>query len=97
MAVNYSSPKDILRRELVGLEVVRVKGPCGERGSVAGSVIDETRNMIVVLQGKRRKRIPKAESTFRFRLLGGAVVEVEGRKIVGRPEDRVKRRIMRGW
>jgi ribonuclease P protein subunit POP4 len=53
--------------------------------------------MIVVLQGKLRKSIPKAESTFRFRLLGGAVVEVEGRKIVGRPEDRVKRRIMRGW
>ncbi len=95
--VNYSSLKDILRRELIGLEVVMVSGPCRDRRSTSGKVIDETRNMIVVLQGERHKKIPKAESTFRFRLAGGTVVEVEGKRIVGRPEDRVKRRIMREW
>jgi len=38
------------------------------------------------------KIIPKNVATFRFTLPSSAVVEVEGRIIVARPEDRIKKK-----
>ncbi|MEM3736778.1 MAG: ribonuclease P protein subunit [Candidatus Bathyarchaeia archaeon] len=91
------SPKDILRRELIGLDTVVVKDTCKDRESLAGKVVDETRNMITILQEGRFKKIPKAGSIFRFKLPSGDLVDVDGNKIIGRLEDRVKRRTGRRW
>ena len=38
------------------------------------------------------KIIPKNVATFRFTLPSNAVVEVDGRIIVARPEDRIKKK-----
>ncbi|MCD6263998.1 ribonuclease P protein subunit [Candidatus Bathyarchaeota archaeon] len=47
--------------------------------------------------GGRDKVVVKETSTFRFTLPSGVVVEVEGKYLVGRPEDRVKRRVRKLW
>ncbi len=56
-----------------------------------GTVVDETRNIIVLDDGKKERKIPKSEVKFLFRL-PTALVEVQGKLLVGRPEDRVKKR-----
>lgn len=94
---------NLVMHELIGL-VVRVSKSSdpGKKG-ISGTVIDETRNTLVVEtrnnKGERRV-LPKAECAFRFTLPGGeGVVEVEGRAIIARPEDRTKKmqRLMERW
>ncbi|RLI24111.1 MAG: ribonuclease P protein subunit [Candidatus Hecatellales archaeon] len=91
------TPRNIVRHELIGLEA-RVAGS-SHKGyvGISGRVVDETRNMLVILSQNGFKKIPKKTSTFHFKLPDGSLVEVEGWKIVGRPEDRVKKAPTRRW
>jgi ribonuclease P protein subunit POP4 len=88
----------ILRHEFIGLEAKVVKSSHSGYVGLVGKIIDETRNTLVLL-GKDRKRriIPKEVAVFHFKLRDGTIVEVDGKVIVGRPEDRLKRRIRRLW
>lgn len=88
---------DIIRYEFIGseLKVVKSTSPCYV--GVKGKVIDETRNTLTVLQGNKRKIIVKELSTFHFKFSDGTVVEIDGKLIVGRPEDRLKKGIRRLW
>jgi len=91
------TPKNILRHELIGLDakVVKDGNPCNV--SIHGRVIDESRNTLLLQQKKETKRIAKETATFRFKLPNGTSVDVNGSALVGRPEDRVKRKSKRGW
>jgi ribonuclease P protein subunit POP4 len=87
---------NILRHELIGLDV-RVVGdsnPCNI--SISGRVIDESRNTLVIREDGAVKRIAKQDALFLFKLPRGEV-EVKGSALVGRPEDRVKRKLRRRW
>lgn len=88
---------EILQDELIGLhaKVVRSRNPSC-RG-ISGRVIDETRNTLVIIQDNEDKIMVKEESTFHFKFPDGTVVEIDGKAIVGRPEDRAKRKIRRRW
>lgn len=88
---------NIIRHEFIGseLKVVKSTSPCYV--GIKGKVIDETRNTFTVLQGNNRKRVVKEVSTFHFKFSDGTVVEVDGKLIVGRPEDRLKKCIRRLW
>jgi ribonuclease P protein subunit POP4 len=88
--------RNILRHELIGLnvKVVRDHNPCNV--SLSGKVIDESRNTLVIRQGEQEKRIAKQNASFLFSLSEGDV-KVDGSALVGRPEDRVKRKMKRRW
>ena len=58
---------------------------------IEGRVIDETRNMLVIRTRRGDVELPKEKRLFLFRLPGGRRVIVLGDRIVGRPEERVKR------
>ena len=88
---------DIIREELIGLEAEVVASRHPGYVGIRGRVIDETRNMFIIEHGGRRKMVPKAVCTFHFTFPDGTVVEVEGRLLVGRPEDRLKKRLKRLW
>ncbi len=90
------TPK-ILQDEFIGLKakVVKSKNPCYV--GISGRVIDETRNTIKLLHKGEEKVIVKDVSVFNFTLPDGTVVEIDGKIIVGRPEDRVKKRVRRLW
>jgi ribonuclease P protein subunit POP4 len=60
-----------------------------------GKVVDETMKTLVI-QSAGLKRIAKKDAVFKFSL-GGAAVKVEGRSLIGRPEDRVKKQNKRKW
>lgn len=89
--------KNILRHELIGLDidVVRARNPC--EVSIRGRVVDESRNTLLIQHGDKQKRVAKRIAVFRFKLPDSTVVEVDGSTLVGRPEDRVKRKMKRGW
>jgi ribonuclease P protein subunit POP4 len=82
---------NILIHEFIGLEVEVAKSTCRNLIGKRGKVIDETKNTIEIESNDVTKTIPKRASTFRFHLPSGGSVEVEGRLIEYRPEDRPKR------
>ena len=82
--------ENIARHELIGLSV-----RASSAGRVIeGKVIDESRNMLVLESGGAGKSVPKEGSVFSFLLPEtGEWVRVEGRILVARPEDRIKKKL----
>jgi ribonuclease P protein subunit POP4 len=85
------TPYNILRHEFIGLKV-RVVGATHDGYMVEGVVSGETRNTITLKKDGGEVKLPKKDITLEFTLPGGAVVQVEGRLLVARPEDRVKKK-----
>jgi len=84
--------RNVLRHELIGLKARVANSSDPTLLGIHGTIIDETRNMLVIEQAGGTKTLPKASSKFMFTLPSGEKVEVEGAKLVGRPEERVRRR-----
>jgi len=90
------TPENIIRHELIGLEV-RIASCCNKQiMGLKGMVIDETRNAFIIDNGKNKKMIPKDIANFQFTLPDGAIVNIDGTKLVGRPENRLKTKV-RKW
>lgn len=83
--------KELLRHELIGLKCRVVDARNHDLVGVAGKIIDETRNTLLLKKGDREKRIPKDGAVFLIALPDGEV-KIKGSLLVGRPEDRVRKR-----
>lgn len=84
--------RNVLRHELIGLDVTVSNSSDPTLISICGKIIDETRNMLVIKQAGGSTLVPKTTSTLLLTLPSGEEVEVDGARLVGRPEERVKRR-----
>jgi ribonuclease P protein subunit POP4 len=84
------SPRNLIRHELIGLGVEIVDSTDPTLKNLKGRIIDETKNTLTIDVAVRRKKVAKGICTFVFRL-NGARVEVSGKVIVGRPQDRIKK------
>ena len=87
------SPRNVLRHEMIGLDVLVTCASNPGHVGVRGRIIDETRNTLVILTERGEKRIPKRFSVFRFRLPGGTAVDVDGSSLEMQPERRITMRI----
>jgi len=83
--------------EFIGLNAKVVKSTNPNYVGIRGKVVDETRNTLVIRQENEDKIVVKNVAVFHFTTPDGTVVEVDGNLIVGRPEDRVKKRLRRRW
>jgi ribonuclease P protein subunit POP4 len=90
------TPANLLKHELIGLEVEVSASSDPNLVGMKGAVVDETKKMICVHDGKRCRMFSKEISTFQFRLPDGSLVLVEGKHMVGQPENRLKMRV-RSW
>ena len=90
------TPLNLIRHELIGLNVKIVDdtNPCNLH--ISGTVVDETRNTLTIMQDSVQKMISKNNALFQFSL-PSQDVQVEGVKLIGRPEDRVKKTLKRRW
>jgi len=88
---------DIIRCEFIGTEAEINKSSHNGYVGMSGRIMDETRNTFTIGDHGKRRTVPKGSSTFRFEFPDGTVVEIEGRILVGRPEDRLKKRVRRLW
>jgi len=84
-------PVELTRHELIGLKVDVVASTNPAMVGIAGRVVDETRNTLMV-DACGDRRLPKDACTFAFTLPDGRKVRVDGARLVGRPEDRITKR-----
>jgi ribonuclease P protein subunit POP4 len=83
--------RNLTRHELIGLKVRVTDSTCKSQTHIGGEVVDETRNMLQINNGEKKRWLPKDTSTFQFKLHDKSIIEVKGSRLVGRPEDRVKK------
>ena len=90
------TPENLVRHELIGLKVRVVSSSNSANAGISGKVVDETRNTLVVEKPDGREaRIAKDTCVFSFEV-NSAWVRVEGSILIGRPEDRIKKKF-RKW
>jgi ribonuclease P protein subunit POP4 len=76
------------KHELIGLAVLVRESTDPSLVGVRGTVVDETRNTLLVETPKGEKRVPKHGTEFAF---GADAVRVSGDDLLFRPEDRIKK------
>ena len=87
----------ILQHEFIGLDAEVAGGLHPSYVGIKGRVLNETRNTLVILHKGKKRMIAKKVAVFHFTMPDGTVVEIDGKKIVGRPENRIKKRVRRHW
>jgi ribonuclease P protein subunit POP4 len=90
------TPKNIIKHELIGLEVEVVASRNPNHIGIKGLVVNETKNMLWIETPKGIKKIPKKYTVFMFTLPNGKKVKVNGNVIARRPEDRIRTKV-RKW
>jgi ribonuclease P protein subunit POP4 len=88
---------DIIRCEFIGTFAKIAKSSNPNHVGMSGRIIDETRNTFTTLHEGKRRILIKDSSVFDFSFSDGTVVEIEGRLLTGRPEDRLKKIVRRLW
>ena len=87
----------IVQHEFIGLDAKVVKSSNPHLVGIAGRVVDETRNTLTILHKSKKRAVIKDTAVFNFVMSDGTVVEIDGKVIMGRPEDRIKKRPRRLW
>ena len=80
-----------LRSEFIGLRVRVLMSSHPTLTGIEGEIVDETKNTVVIRTEKGDKRIPKHTSVLLIFFPDGNQVKIDGAKIVGRPEERIKK------
>lgn len=88
--------RDLVRHELIGLEVEVVESSNKSQVGACGTVTDETRQTLTIEVEGRERSFAKGQCVFRFTLPAGGKVRVDGSLLVARPEDRIRKRF-RKW
>jgi len=73
------------------------KSPHQDFVKVSGKVVGETRNTFIFQSESRRRTVIKESAIFNFKFHDGSIVQIDGKLLVGRPEDRLKKSIKRLW
>jgi len=83
------SSRNVLRHELIGLDVLVSGAANPELRGLSGRIIDETRNLLVIETPRGIKRIQKMHTIFRVFLPSSELVEIDGSVLVLAPEKRI--------
>jgi ribonuclease P protein subunit POP4 len=88
---------DVIRREFIGTEGKIAKSHHTGYVGLHGEVINETKNTFAILHKGKVKSVIKNSAVFNFKFFDGTIVEIDGKLLVGRPEDRLKKNVKRLW
>jgi len=83
------SPRNVLRHELIGLDVSVVEASNPLHRGIAGLIVDETRNTLLIRTPAGDRRIQKQYSRFRIILPDRTRVIIDGSALVAAPERRI--------
>jgi ribonuclease P protein subunit POP4 len=90
------TPRNLVRHELCGLKVRVVESTNPSQKGLEGKVVYETYNTLrIETKEGKEKIVPKDITVFVFTLPDGTKVQVDGKLLVGRPEDRIKKKLPR--
>jgi ribonuclease P protein subunit POP4 len=79
--------KDKFGRELIGCAIEVVKAENNSLVGLKGKVVDETKDTLLIADGKKKKRLLKKQITF-IAEIKNKRIEIDGKKINKRPEKR---------
>jgi len=88
---------NIVRCEFIGTDAGVARSSHRGNVGICGKVVGETRNTFAILHEGKKKIVAKDSSVFHFKFADRTIVEVNGRLLVGRPEDRLKKNVRRLW
>lgn len=88
---------NIIQDEFIGLKSIITKSLNLDSVEITGKIINETRNTFTILQNNKKKVVIKDTSIFNFEMPDETIIEIDGKSIMGRPEDRIKKRLRRLW
>jgi RNase P/RNase MRP subunit p29 len=92
------NPKYLIYHDLIGFNIyAKLKSKTdNSEFTYIGIVIDESSNMLIIENAKKIKKYIKKDYIFRFKL-NGDLLEVDGSKIVGIPENRLRSLKKKKW
>ncbi|MGA3110839.1 MAG: ribonuclease P protein subunit [Candidatus Bathyarchaeia archaeon] len=88
---------DIINHEFIGLQGIVAGSPHVDYVGLGGKVIEETRNTFTFLGEGQRRSVIKELALFNFNFEDGTIVQIDGKLLVGRTEDRLKKSVKRLW
>ena len=88
---------NMIRCEFIGTDVKIARSSHRDNVGICGKVVGETRNTFTILHEGKKKTVAKDSSVFHFKFADRTIVEVNGRLLTGRPEDRLKKNVRRLW
>jgi len=81
--------KRLARSELIGLDVKVIESENHFNKGIKGKIIDETKNMFIIKTKETRKKIIKDQCVFEFKEKN---IQINGKSLSTRPEERIKQR-----
>ncbi|MBI1972567.1 ribonuclease P protein subunit [Candidatus Woesearchaeota archaeon] len=82
--------KEVPRRELIGIEAEVADATNKDLKGIKGIIVGETKNTLVIEQDNKTKVLLKEHVTLNIKM-DGNFVRIDGRMLLGRPDDRVKK------
>ena len=84
--------RDLIRQEFIGryAEVTEAKNKC--LIGVKGKIVDETKNMLTIATQHGEKKLIKDQIVLNVHF-NGKIYRIEGKYLIGRPEERLKKKI----
>lgn len=87
------TPENLPKHELIGLQIKVIESTDENLIGVKGEVLDETQSTLRI----EDKQIEKKNCIFQFKLPDGQKVELDGKLINKRPEERVGMKMPDKW
>jgi len=87
------TPYNILKHELVGLEAKVADSTDSSLVGFSGVISDETQKTITLKDPKGSKKVLKENTTLSIHTDSGDELLVNGSLLLGRPEERIKKKI----
>ena len=83
--------RQVVQQELIGCPAMVVDATNKNLVGMQGKIVDETKYMLVIANGKERK-VLKAHATFKITMKKKSYI-INGAVLVGRSEDRLKKKV----
>ena len=88
---------EVINGEFIGTNCKISASPHSGYVGIKGEVINESKNTFTIMATGKAKNVIKEAVVFQFVYSDGTVVEIDGKLLVGRPEDRLKKSVKRLW
>lgn len=82
--------KDLLKMEWIGRKIEIIEAKNKALVGMKGEIMDETKNMFMVEENEKMKRIIKDQVKMKVEF-DNHFYKIDGKLLVGRPEERIKR------
>ncbi len=86
------TPVSLVRHELIGLHAKVLKSTNPSNIGIEGRIIDESFKTISISSGGKERKVFKENVVMLIELPTGQKVQVEGKLLLGRPWERIKKK-----